>query len=66
MDVSVQLSLLTPQWANFSSFFLRLLTLSPPTLETHHQLQAVEALHVPLRLTGGWCFPSLLGVRPSP
>jgi hypothetical protein len=38
----------------------------PPTLEIHHQLQAVEALHVPLRLRDRWCFPSLLGVRPSP
>jgi hypothetical protein len=28
-------------------FFKRLSTLSPPTLEIHHQLQAVEALHAP-------------------
>jgi hypothetical protein len=28
-------------------FFNRWLTLSPPTLEIHHQLQAVEALHIP-------------------
>jgi hypothetical protein len=46
-------------------FIYRLLTLSPPTLEIHHQLQAVEALHAPIRLTDRWCFPSLLGVRPS-
>ena len=47
-------------------FFERWLTLSASTLEIHHPLQAVEALHVPLRLREGWCFPSVLGGRPSP
>jgi hypothetical protein len=51
---------------DFIFIFSRWLTLSPPMLEIHHQLQAVEALHVPLRLRREWCFPSLLGVRPSP
>jgi hypothetical protein len=30
--------------------FQRWLTLSPPTLEIHHQLQAVEALHILLKV----------------
>jgi hypothetical protein len=65
-DVRLNEVLGTMRTPAFFLSFLRLLTLSPPTLEIHHQLQAVEALRVPLRLTEWWCFPSLLGARPSP
>jgi hypothetical protein len=38
-------------------YFKRWLTLSPPTLEIHYQLQAFQALHIPKRQDGG-CFLS--------
>jgi hypothetical protein len=50
----------------FFIFFLAVVNPLPPSLEIHHQPQAVEALHAPLRLRDRWCLPSLLGVRPSP
>jgi hypothetical protein len=52
----------------FNFLMLRWLSLSPATLEIHHQLQAFEALHGPMymaQLKGG-VFPNVSTIRYAP
>ena len=46
-------------------FLKRLLTLSPATLDIHHQLRVSRRCMFQY-ITDGWCFPLFLELRPSP